>query len=517
MTDVANLVYQTSTGTGTGNLTLIDLSGEASPEYFRNFSDAFGTGSGNPFYYCIRHTAAAEYEIGTGYMSDATTLVRQTVIESSNANSLVNFSAGTKDVINDLPSSIQSRLAGLDQSLSTSSQVEFDKLTVNNGGAEVIVVTRGETDANTAMRFKGATQDVYIGMGSGGDFAVDDDADLNGTPAFAVDPATGDGTFNGGLSVASDTLFVETSGGRVGVGTNTPSGLTSFGASPAINLVNTSSNLASIAIDTTNITAGFGADNNRMYMYSEGGDISISADVFNTDSSSRISFSVDGTEHMRVNTGGNVGIGDTTPDTKLEVDGAITLHEMTAPSTPNSGKGVFYVKTDGKPYFKNDAGTESDLTDTGSGGGFTPTVFQATKNSSTFTSTTSFADVTGFDEDINTGSDYTFNGTTGVLTFDTAGTYSISFHAVGDQSANSRQELQCKMQADTGAGFADVAGAFDKQYSSRNTAQDEGSAQFSNFMFAASVGDDIKFQMAHVGVAGVFGQDDVRISVFKLA
>lgn len=96
-----NLVYQSSTTTGTGNLTVAAITG------FRNFSDEFSTGSSNTFFYCIRHTTANEFEVGTGYMSDATTLVRSSVIESSNANALVNFSAGTKDVVSDIPAGVQ--------------------------------------------------------------------------------------------------------------------------------------------------------------------------------------------------------------------------------------------------------------------------------------------------------------------------------------------------------------------------------------------------------------------------
>ena len=45
------------------------------------------------------------------------------------------------------------------------------------------------------------------------------------------------------------------------------------------------------------------------------------------------------------------------------------LTEQSAPSTPASGHGVIYFKSDGKAYAKDDAGTEYDLT--GSGGGIT--------------------------------------------------------------------------------------------------------------------------------------------------
>lgn len=40
--------------------------------------------------------------------------------------------------------------------------------------------------------------------------------------------------------------------------------------------------------------------------------------------------------------------------------------EVAAPATPSSGQAVIYVKSDGKIYLKDDAGTETDLTASGS-------------------------------------------------------------------------------------------------------------------------------------------------------
>src|SRR5690242_20071696 len=47
----------------------------------------------------------------------------------------------------------------------------------------------------------------------------------------------------------------------------------------------------------------------------------------------------------------------------------VTFAESAAPSTPASGLVLVYAKADGKLYIKDDAGTETDLTDTGVGGG----------------------------------------------------------------------------------------------------------------------------------------------------
>lgn len=89
-----DLVAETSTSTGTGNFT---LAGAAETRYW-TFNAAFGTGTANRFRYVIHHRTALQWEIGQGYLSDATTLVRERVIASSNSNNAVNFSSGTKDV-----------------------------------------------------------------------------------------------------------------------------------------------------------------------------------------------------------------------------------------------------------------------------------------------------------------------------------------------------------------------------------------------------------------------------------
>jgi hypothetical protein len=86
----ADRVKDTSTTTGTGNLT---LSGTA-PTGYQSFNTAFGTG----VYFPYTIAAGSEWEVGEGHLSASTTLVRDTVWASSNSGSAVSFSAGTKDV-----------------------------------------------------------------------------------------------------------------------------------------------------------------------------------------------------------------------------------------------------------------------------------------------------------------------------------------------------------------------------------------------------------------------------------
>lgn len=89
---LADRVRETTTSTGTGNITLA-----GAVTGFETFSTNFVV-SGPEFTYCIQGQGTAEWEMGSGYLSGSTTLVRSQVYSSSNSNSLVSFSAGTKDV-----------------------------------------------------------------------------------------------------------------------------------------------------------------------------------------------------------------------------------------------------------------------------------------------------------------------------------------------------------------------------------------------------------------------------------
>jgi hypothetical protein len=81
---------QTST-TGTSTLTL-----GGTTTGFQTFSVI---GDGSTTYYAIVHQSLDEWEVGLGtYTASGTTLSRDTILDSSNSGSAVNFSAGTKDV-----------------------------------------------------------------------------------------------------------------------------------------------------------------------------------------------------------------------------------------------------------------------------------------------------------------------------------------------------------------------------------------------------------------------------------
>ena len=86
---VKDRVQETTNTTGTGTFT---LAGAVSG--FQAFSVI---GDGNTTYYAI--VGGTEWEVGLGtYTSSGTTLARDTILESSNGGTAVNFSAGTKNV-----------------------------------------------------------------------------------------------------------------------------------------------------------------------------------------------------------------------------------------------------------------------------------------------------------------------------------------------------------------------------------------------------------------------------------
>ena len=97
---VNDRVKETSTTTGTGTLS---LAGAVSG--FQTF--VAGIGNSNVTYYAIVNDSGTEFEIGIGTVTDASpdTLSRTTILESSNSDSAVDFSSGTKTVFCTLPAS----------------------------------------------------------------------------------------------------------------------------------------------------------------------------------------------------------------------------------------------------------------------------------------------------------------------------------------------------------------------------------------------------------------------------
>ena len=87
-------IKETTTTTGTGTYTLAGaLTG------FEAFSQI---GNPNTTYYCC--TDGTDFEIGIGtYTASGTTLARTTILQSSNSDSAVNWTSGTRTIFCTLP------------------------------------------------------------------------------------------------------------------------------------------------------------------------------------------------------------------------------------------------------------------------------------------------------------------------------------------------------------------------------------------------------------------------------
>jgi len=88
---IADRVKETSSTNGAGNIT---LSGAVTA--FQSFKSALGVG--NTCYYVIENLTAGEWEVGLGTLTGSTTLTRTKILQSSDSDSVVTFSSGTKNV-----------------------------------------------------------------------------------------------------------------------------------------------------------------------------------------------------------------------------------------------------------------------------------------------------------------------------------------------------------------------------------------------------------------------------------
>jgi hypothetical protein len=157
---VNDRVKETSTTTGTGTLSLAGaISG------FQTF--VAGIGNSNVTYYAIVNDSGTEFEIGIGTVTDASpdTLSRTTILESSNSDSAVDFSAGTKTVFCTLPAS---KAVFEDNNNDVTLP---DDLTLGSDGA--IINFGADSDINL-------THVADTGLTTNADFTVGDDLTVSG-------------------------------------------------------------------------------------------------------------------------------------------------------------------------------------------------------------------------------------------------------------------------------------------------------------------------------------------------
>jgi hypothetical protein len=125
---VKDRVRETSIFSGTGTITLV-----GAVVGFQSFSVI---GNGNTTYYAIVDSITGAWEVGIGtYTAAGTTLSRDTILESSTGGTIVNFSAGVKDVFCTYPAE---------------RSVYVDGTTITPATAATLPIVSGGTGATTA-------------------------------------------------------------------------------------------------------------------------------------------------------------------------------------------------------------------------------------------------------------------------------------------------------------------------------------------------------------------------------
>lgn len=156
---VEPFVFEVSTTIGTSDFSLVNQVG------FRSFSSAVGTGTSNEFYYFIRHEAESEFEHGIGHIDTGSgDLVRDRVVISSNSNTLVNFSTGTKQITLDI--SIEN-IRKYDSNLATGLIDPSNKgiLSINGGDSSKFDLSAGQAQIIDAFTDPNITSTNHIDFG----------------------------------------------------------------------------------------------------------------------------------------------------------------------------------------------------------------------------------------------------------------------------------------------------------------------------------------------------------------
>jgi len=261
---VNDRVKETTTTTGTGTITL----GGASTG-FETF--AAGIGNSNTTYYCITLPGSAEFEVGLGTLSgDSSTLARTTVISSSNSDSAVNFSSGTKDVFCTLPAS---KAIIKDANGALASTTMSGALDLN--GNELVLDVDGDTsitaDTDDQIDIKIANVDVAnLTTANSGDLVIktavsDKDVSIKGNDggseitALSLDmSAAGAATFNDDVVVGSKLKMPTNTANKILVADGTSfeevdlSGDATIASGGAITLAN--SGVTAASYTATNLT-----------------------------------------------------------------------------------------------------------------------------------------------------------------------------------------------------------------------------------------------------------------------
>jgi hypothetical protein len=221
---LADRVRETTTTTSTGAVTL-----GGAYTGFQTFSAAIG--NANNTYYTIANIATGEWEVGIGtYTLSTNTLSRDTVLSSSNAGSLVVFTAGTKDVFVTQPAE---RAVYVNAANTQVSVPELAATSITNSGltsGRVVYSTTGGLETDSAnLLYSGTDLTVYgltVGRGAG---AVATNTAVGASALAANTTGATNTAFGNGALQANTTGSSSTAVGYQAAYSNTGTDITAFG------------------------------------------------------------------------------------------------------------------------------------------------------------------------------------------------------------------------------------------------------------------------------------------------
>ena len=244
---VKDRVRVSSTTAGTGALTL----GAA----ITGFQDFSVIGNGNTTYYTIVDPTTGAWEVGIGtYNSTGPTLSRDTVLESSNAGSLVSFASNPKDVFVTYPAERSVYVDNTAIVPATSARLGYANLT--QGSALSVLGVTGNAAANVASIAAASDHQVLRRNGTGVAFGA-----VNLGQANAITGTLPIG--NGGTG-----LTATPTNGQIDIGNGTGFTRTTISAGTAISVTN---GAGSISIANTGVTSLTGTASQVTVSASTGG------------------------------------------------------------------------------------------------------------------------------------------------------------------------------------------------------------------------------------------------------